>query len=675
MPAERTPKHGDDPLALDAETMRALGHRTVDALVDLLVDTDAPALRRATPQEMARRLPAGAAGAEVPQSFDALLDRLREDVFPFRSRLDHPGYFAFIPACGTFPGALGDFLASALNPYVGTWMEAAGPSRLELVVLGWFKEWIGYPELAAGVLVSGGSSANMTALACARETLLGPMTAGAVAYVSDQGHSSFARAARLLGFRPDQLRVLPADRDGRLRPETLAAAIDADAGAGRTPLFAAGVAGTTNTGAIDPLAALARVCRDRGVWFHVDGAYGGFAAITERGRAALAGIELADSVTLDPHKWLYQPFECGSLMVRDGRHLRHAFEIVPDYLRDSAVGDAEVNFADHGLQLSRGSRALKIWLSVCYFGVPAFRAAIDRTLDLALLAERHVRATPQLELMSPASLGIVTFRRSGPAGEDERDAAGRNAALIAAFEATGRGLVSSTRLRGRYAIRMCVMNHTTAEQHVRDTLEWFARAPVAGNAPHAAPGHEPHAAPGTAPHAAPGAAPGTAPHAAPPIRAPGARRADPRDHVEPAQRLAIAPTELAALPLFTSLEPADLERVAGWARDLRVPPGEHVTRRWDARRDFYVILEGRAAVDRDGERLSELARGDFFGEIAALDWGAGFGYARLATVIATEALRLLVLAPAHLARLMAESPEIDEQIRRAVRERLPAAAD
>ena len=350
------------------------------------------------------------------------------------------------------------------------------------------------------MLVSGGSSANMTALACARETLLGPMTSGAVAYVSDQGHSSFARAARLLGFRPDQLRVLPTDRDGRLRAETLAEAIDADVRAGRTPLFAAGVAGTTNTGAIDPLAALARVCRDRGVWFHVDGAYGGFAAITERGRAALAGIELADSVTLDPHKWLYQPFECGSLLVRDGRHLRRAFEIVPDYLRDSAVGDAEVNFADHGLQLSRGSRALKIWLSIGFFGVPAFRAAIDRTLDLALLAERHVRATPQLELMSGASLGIVTFRRAGPAGEDERDAAARNAALVAAFEATGRGLVSSTRLRGRYAIRMCVMNHTTAEEHVRDTLDWFARAPEPGGAP--------------------------------PPRAPVARRADPRDHVE-----------------------------------------------------------------------------------------------------------------------------------------------
>src|SRR3954468_8941517 len=199
-----------DPLALDAETMRALGHRTVDALVELLTDPATPCLRRATPLEMEQRLPA--AVPETARDFDELLDQLRADVLPYMSRLDHPGYFAFIPACGTWPGALGDLLASALNIYAGTWMEAAGPSRLELVVLDWFKEWIGYPDDAAGVLVSGGSAANMTALACARETLLGAMSDRVVVYVSDQGHSSLARAARALGFRPEQVRVLPVDQ-------------------------------------------------------------------------------------------------------------------------------------------------------------------------------------------------------------------------------------------------------------------------------------------------------------------------------------------------------------------------------------------------------------------------------------------------------------------------------
>jgi len=301
------------------------------------------------------------------------------------SRLQHPRYFAYIPTCGTFPGALGDLIDSALGVDVGSWTQSAGPSRLELVVLDWFKDWIGYPPEAAGILVSGGSAANMTALACAREALLGPMTDRVVAYVSDQTQSSLARAARVLGFRPEQVRVLPTDDRYRLTPETVAAAMDTDAAAGLQPLLVTAAAGSTSTGAVDHLAGLAEVCRERGAWLHVDAAYGGFAALTERGRAQLAGIELADSVTLDPHKWLYQPIECGSLLVRDGALLARAFEITPDYLADTMV-QQEVNFADRGLQLTRSGRALKLWLSIGHFGLSAFRRAIDRSQDLALLA-------------------------------------------------------------------------------------------------------------------------------------------------------------------------------------------------------------------------------------------------------------------------------------------------
>jgi glutamate/tyrosine decarboxylase-like PLP-dependent enzyme len=632
----------DDPLALDADAMRALGHRTVDAIVDMLVDPATACLTRATPEEMNARLPAGDA-PEAARDFEALLEQLRDDVFPFMSRLDHPGYFAFIPACGTFPSALGDFMAAVLNPYVGVWMEAAGPSRLELVVLDWFKRWVGYPDEAAGVLVSGGSAANMTALACARDALLGPMDDSAVAYVCDQAHSSMARAARVLGFRPEQLRVLPAGSDLKLHAETLAEAVDADASAGRRPLFAAAAAGATSTGSIDQLPELAAVCRARGIWLHVDAAYGGFAAMTERGRAALAGIELADSVTLDPHKWLYQPFECGSLLVRDGRLLQNAFEIAPDYLKDAAAeAEEEVNFADRGMQLSRGSRALKIWLSVSFFGVAAFRAAIDRALDLALVAEQHVRDTPELELLSPASLGITCFRRRGPDGEDEQAASRRNALLVREFERTGRGLVSSTRIGGRYAIRLCVMNHTSAEEHVRGVLDWFARAEAPG---------EP---------ARNGASPPS--------------RHTPVHEDSWLNEAAVPVAELARVPLFGSLDDAALERVAGWGREVRMAPGAEVTKRWDAARDFYVVLEGAVVVERDGEPIAMRRAGDFFGELAALDWGAGFGYARLATIRAAEPLRLLALSPAHLAQLMAEVPAVDEEVRRAVRERLPSVA-
>jgi aromatic-L-amino-acid/L-tryptophan decarboxylase len=460
-------------LEVDPEAMRAMGRRTVDLLVELLAD-DRPALRRAGAREMAARLPFGA--PEEPQDFEELLARLEHDVLPFMSNSSHPGYMAFVPSCGTFPAALGDLIATALNVYVGSWMEGPGPSRIELVVLDWFKEWIGYPGEAAGVLVTGGSAANLTALACARETLHGPTDPRATLYVADQSHASIARAIRVLGFRPDQTRVLPTGGDQRLQPETVAAAIDSDLAAGHRPLAVVAAAGATNTGAIDPLEGLAAVCRQRGVWLHVDAAYGGFAALTERGRRALAGLELADSVTLDPHKWLYQPIECGCVLVREGHRLQRAFAIEQDYLADAAGAADEVNFGDLGLQLTRGFRALKVWLSVSLFGVAAFRAAVDDALDLAELARERIAADERLELIAPGSLGITCFRRRVDGGEEA--AAAANAALIDAYEASGRGLVLSTRVDGRYAVRLCILNHTTRARDVEAAVDFFASAPL-----------------------------------------------------------------------------------------------------------------------------------------------------------------------------------------------------
>ena len=256
----------------------------------------------------------------------------------------------------------------------------------------------------------GGSAANLTALACARENIVGAMRDDLVIYASDQTHSSLGRAARTLGFRPDQVRVLPVGADLRLKPTTLADAIAADEREGRRPFCVVANGGTTSTGAVDPIAELADLCRRHRLWLHVDAAYGGFAVLTERGRAALGELGLADSITLDPHKWLYQPYECGCVLVRDGRALRRAFETHCDYLRDSEVDDATVNFSDYGLQLTRTSRAFKLWLSLRTFGVGAFRAAIDRTLDLAELARDRIEASDRLELAAPQSLGIVCFR-------------------------------------------------------------------------------------------------------------------------------------------------------------------------------------------------------------------------------------------------------------------------
>lgn len=623
-----------DPLGLTREEIRTLGYATVDLLAQELTDPSIPAMRRGDPSE----LRAGLSGPppDSPRDWDELMTQLAADVLTPMSRLAHPGYFAFIPASSTFPGALGDLIASALDIDVGSWMSAAGPSQIELVVLSWFKDWIGYPADAAGILVSGGSAANITALACARESLLGPMSDRVVLYTADQTHSSIARAARLLGFRPDQVRILPTDSDHRLRIDALVGAIDADSRAGHQPLIVAANAGATNTGAVDRLSELSDICRERGLWLHVDGAYGGFASLSERGRAALAGIELADSVTLDPHKWLYQPIECGAVLVREGHLLANAFTINPDYLAD--YKSEQVNFSDLGVQLTRSARALKIWLSFNYFGADAFRAAIDRSIDLARLAEEQIRDAPTLELLSPASLGITAFRRRFDGVDDEDTLERLNAELVTTFELTGRGLVSSTRLRGTYAIRMCVMNHTSGPRDVTGTIEWFATAPRPERSLASARGrHE--------------------------DRHSNVRGgwADSSDFDEPTIR---------ALPLFAELNRESLEVILRSAHELRAVPGETILRRWEGTRHFYAIVTGTIEIRGPEGQLSELGSGDFFGELAALDWGAGFGYARTAEVVASSPARLIVLAPATLGELIRRSPQVESTLRATARERL-----
>ena len=617
--------------------MRALGRDAIELIATRLTRPwDAtPVVAALSPEELASRLNEPA--PERPRDFRELLARLERDVLPFMARNEHPGYFAYIPGSGTWPSALGDLIASGLNLDVGSWGLAAGPSQLEVVVLDWFKQWIGYPSEAGGVLTSGGSAANMTALACARESLVGTMSDRLVVYCTDQAHSSNARAARILGFRPDQVRVLPVDDRYRMRPDALRAAMDADVGAGREPLFVAAAAGATSTGAVDPLPEIAALCRERGVWLHVDAAYGGFAVLTERGRTALAGIELADSVTLDPHKWLYQPFECGCLLVRSGRQLLDAFEIHPDYLRDAKSGvPREVNFADYGMQLSRTSHAIKVWLSIQYFGLAAFRDAIDRCLDLTAYAEERIRAMPELELMSPQSLSIVCFRRR-VASADEDVVERRNNDLVCALARTPLGFVSSTKLRGRFAVRLCVFNHTTRKEDVDAVLDHFAHVRVSDE----------------------DAAPVVAHRRDPPVEEGwlGAPRVDPKT--------------VKRIPLFADLDDRQLERVARTAREVRVPAGVAIVEQWQVGRDFYVLTDGTARIFKDGASIAIIGPGDFFGELAALEWGASFSYPRLATVMATTPVRALTLPGPFFNELVRDAPTVGAAIRSAVRERLP----
>ena len=510
-------------------------------------------------------------------------------------------------------------------------------------MLEWFRGWLGYPEGAGGVLVSGGSAANLSAIACAREILAGAMTDRLVLYVSDQSHSSIARAARQLGFRQDQVRVLATDEAYRLQPADLAAAMDKDLSAGKQPLLVAALAGSTNTAAIDPLAELADVAHARGAWLHVDAAYGGFAVLTERGARALAGLAEADSITLDPHKWLQMPVEVGCLMVRDSRHLERAFAIVPDYLRDRAGTADKVNFADRGLQLTRASRAIKVWLGLQTFGVNAFRSVINRSLDLAALAESIIRADPRLELVTPASLSIVTFRRrfaGDPGSEGDPDRVDRlNARLVAELAAGGDVLMTSTVLHGRYAIRMCVLNHGSGPDDVRFALEHVASMPI---------------------HDATG---GVAEREATAARAMGM---DPRwlrgNDLDAAH--------LRELPLFAATPLEDAERFLAAGREHRFGAGDSIVEQWAFSRDFHLVLDGRVSIRSAQRELATLGAGEVFGEIAALDWGRDFSYGRTATVVATEPGRLIAFPQAALGELMRAVPGVEQRIRTLAAHRL-----
>lgn len=472
-------------LELAPERMRELGYRVIDLLVERYARLpELPAWRGATRAELDERLAEDA--PEGPTPFETVLARLVRDVLPYRAHVDHPRFFAFVPGAPTWAGVLGDLIASGANIFQGTWLSSAGISALELIVIDWLRQWVGYPDAAGGLFLSGGSAANLTALACARTSRYGAHRADLVTYCSAETHSSAPRAARVLGFAAERIRSVPVDAEDRIRIDVLAAMVADDRAAGLEPFFVIANAGTTSTGAVDPLDALADFCAHEQLWLHVDAAYGGFAVLTERGRVELAGMERADSLALDPHKWLYQPFEAGCLLVRDASLLERAFHVMPPYLQDTALPTADagaasterlpVNFANRGIQLSRTARVLKVWLSVQTFGLAAFRAAIDASLELAQYAETRIRQSQTLELLTPARLGIVCFRRR--CRDRTRSCDELNTALLHALLDAGIAMISSTRVRDAFALRFCVLNYRTRRADIDYVIDWLESATV-----------------------------------------------------------------------------------------------------------------------------------------------------------------------------------------------------
>ncbi|MFZ1220871.1 MAG: aminotransferase class I/II-fold pyridoxal phosphate-dependent enzyme [Chthoniobacterales bacterium] len=449
-------------LELSPDEMRRLGYRVVDMLVQHFAEMrNGPVGAKGEPDELIARL--SGEPSETPTDPHQLLAKLEKDVFPNNLHVDHPRFFAFVPGPGNFVSTMADALASGFNVFNGTWLGGSAAAAIELVVIGWFRRFCGFPETAGGIFVSGGSAANLTALHSARRHKLGDRIQDATIYFSDQTHYSIERALRVIGFAPEQCRKISSNDRFQLPMDSLREAIRSDKNAGRRPFCVVANAGTTNTGAVDPLSALADLCREENLWLHADGAYGAAAILCERGREKLGGLDRVDSLSLDPHKWLFQPFECGCVLVREAAHLKAAFQLMPEYMRDVHRHTAETNPADYGIQLTRGFRALKVWLSINTFGLAAFRDAITRGFELAEFAERELRKRRDCEILSPAEMGIVAFRF----GKDDE----LQTKLVERMLSDGFAFLTSTTLKGSTALRLCTINPRTTEEDIIQTID------------------------------------------------------------------------------------------------------------------------------------------------------------------------------------------------------------
>jgi aromatic-L-amino-acid/L-tryptophan decarboxylase len=449
-------------IALSREEMREFGYRVVDLLAEHFANVqDGPVGAKADPAKLVPLFENDP--PEAGRDPNELLAQLERDVLPYNLHVDHPRFFAFVPGPNNFVSTMADALAAGFNIFNGTWLGGSAAAAVELGVVRWLSRICGFPAAAGGLFVSGGSMANLTGLVAARHSLLQDRVEGATVYFSDQTHSSVERALRVIGFAPEQIRKLQSDDNFRLSIQSLRAAMAEDRGKGLRPFCVIANAGTTNTGAVDPLNELADLAAKEKLWFHIDGAFGAAAILSERGRALLPGLERADSISLDPHKWLFQSFECGCVLVRDAARLKAAFQIKPDYLRDVHRGLEEFNPCDYGVQLTRSFRALKVWLSLQTFGVAAFRRAITRGFELAELAERELCGHKGWEILSPAQMATVCFR-FGKSDELQTQ-------LVDLMMKDGYALLTSTELRGRACLRLCTINPRTTEEDIIETVK------------------------------------------------------------------------------------------------------------------------------------------------------------------------------------------------------------
>ena len=394
---------------------------------------------------------------------DKAVTQMMEDVYKYRARVNHPRFFGFVPGPVSMLSWLGDIMTAAYNIHAGSWATSSAASCIEQELIGWLCEQAGYTEKSGGLFVSGGSMANMTALTAARDTILKEETRHlGVAYVSDQTHSSVEKGLRIIGIPNTRIRKIPTDGCFRMDVEQLKNAIKADIADGLIPFVVIASAGTTNTGSVDPLPEIASLCQNYGIWMHVDGAYGASVLLTKKYKYLLKGIEAADSISWDAHKWLFQTYGCSMVLVKNKANLFNTFNTHPEYLKDLEAKEDQINYGDMGMELTRPARGLKLWFTLQVMGSDAIGAAIEHGFQLAEWAEDELKKKKDWEIISHAQLAIVNFRFA-PSGITEEQADELNQEISKAIIDSGYAGVFTTELDGKKVLRICAINPYTTE--------------------------------------------------------------------------------------------------------------------------------------------------------------------------------------------------------------------
>ncbi|HZG50637.1 MAG TPA: aminotransferase class I/II-fold pyridoxal phosphate-dependent enzyme [Pyrinomonadaceae bacterium] len=483
-PGNAPPATGD----MSAEEFRRHGHALIDWISDYFTEIEArPVLAQVKPRDLIEKLPAAPPASGEPM--DEILADVDRLLVPALTHWNHPSFFAYFATSTSAPGIFGELLSAAFDVKALLWRTAPAAAELEEVALSWLRQMLGLPGEFAGVIYDTASVSSLHAIAAARESLNLDIREQGLSgradlpalrvYASEQAHSSIDKAVIALGLGQRSLRKIPTDAEFRMDAAALARAVAEDKAHGLLPCCVVATIGTTSTTSIDPVAAVADICARHELWLHVDAAYAGSAGIVPELRPlVLAGCHRADSLTLNPHKWLFTPFDLSVLYCRRIETLHRAFSLVPEYLRTPAAETAGVrNGADYGVQLGRRFRSLKLWMILRYFGHDGLAARIREHCRLARLFASWVEDSPDWELLAPVPLSVVCFR-ARPDGADDSDAAARaarldalNERLLHAANATGSIFISHTRLHDRFTLRLAVGNIRTAEEHVRRAWE------------------------------------------------------------------------------------------------------------------------------------------------------------------------------------------------------------